>query len=304
MANPWPKSTKAVRKQEASNWELGDALSEEFPPSDNGVKNDSYAKIKEFTDFLYSSYGIIRAVNTLRDVRDICLIFPADAALRGAGLDWSIYKIFRGCPDLLRDWVKDHEGESMTANAAQEIATAHKTSLEAAATRGEEDEEDEEETTLAENSDEGEDESSVIEETSETDEENSEEETQPLAAKDEETSLTEEEWEPEPETEEEAEMRLSAEKRAKEEAARCKTEDLKTVAQEIGRFVQNNADISIAWNREAQENLKVVLKDLNWTLKQLKSREKGLVDATAPKPSRRSRSKPNGVGEQQSAVIH
>jgi hypothetical protein len=91
-------------------------------------------------------------------------------------LDWSIYKIFRGCPDLLGDWIKDHEDETMTVKAAQAMVTAHKKALEDAATRGEEDEE--EETAPAEET--------KDEETSETDKENSAEETQPLAAKDEE----------------------------------------------------------------------------------------------------------------------
>jgi hypothetical protein len=304
MANPWPKSTKAARKQEASNWELGDALSEECPPSENGVNNNSLGKIKDFTDFLYSSYGIIRAPATLRELRDICLVFPAEGAVRTAPLDWSIYKVFRGCPDLLGDWIKNHADETMTVKAAQELVAAHKKALEDAATRSEE---DEEKTAPAEET--------KDEETSETDKENSAEETQPLAAKDEEiedgqasgedaaSEITEEEGEPEPETAEELEVRRNKEKQKAEADMLEKVDTLKDLAIEIAAFAQHN-DPTVPWSRQADQTMKDVVAELNWFRKWAKERDSYRTGADVKRPKQRKPATvaplPNGGSEENS----
>jgi chemotaxis protein histidine kinase CheA len=241
-------------------------------------------------------------------VRDICLIFPAGAALRGAGLDWSIYKIFRGCPDLLCDWIKDHEDETMTAKAAQEMVTAHKKALEAAATRGEENEEDEEEETAPA-------EETKDEETSETDKENSEEETQPLAAKDEELSdgqapgedaaieITEEEGEPEPETAEELEVRRNKEKQKAEADMLEKVQTLQELANEITAFAQHN-DPTVPWSREADQTVKDVVAELNWFRKWAKERDAYRTGADVKRPKQKKPDVvaplPNGGSEEHS----
>jgi hypothetical protein len=300
---------RAQTAYENTNWKIGDATIEDCGPTGKrGISNGSEKKIQEAAKALTKKLNREITPKFLQERRDISCIYPNPD--RSGFVSWTVYAIFRGYPEHLLEWVKANpSGRGMSAATARTIvADLKKQAKDAQVEEGKPEETKPEETTVAAGG--GEDGSATIEETkdeetSETDKENSEEETQPLAAKDEETNVTEEEGEPEPETAEEAEMRLSAEKRAKEEAARCKTEDLTTVAKEIARFVQGNTDISIAWNREAQENIKVALKDLNWTLKQLKSREKGLVDATASeKPARRSRSKPNGAEEQQSAMLH
>lgn len=128
MANSWPKSTRAVRKQEASNWEIGDALIEECgSPGEGRANNDSLTRIKDFTTFLFSDYGIERSVNTLREVRDICHVFPH--AARAACVSWSVYRIFRGNPDLLLEWINKYPSEGMTAKAAREMIIDYDNSL-------------------------------------------------------------------------------------------------------------------------------------------------------------------------------
>jgi hypothetical protein len=274
VANLWPKSTKAVRSQEKSNWDIGNALIEECgPPSENGVNNDSLANIKQFCEFLFSAYGIERTVSTLREVRDVCYVFQG--AGQPAPVSWTIYCIFRGNPDLLLNWIAEHPEEGMSKKdaklmlAAAQVITDH-TDSDAAEDEEQEEEEEEATGTAAD----------AVEQP-----EAPQDDPVPMAAADgtvdqdganeEQTQVDEGEEVPveaQPETEEDAEVKRNKAKEKREAEMQQKVRDFKALAAEIGRFVEEE-DPSVPWMRQANETIKIIAKQISWFTRVAKKRD-------------------------------
>ena len=119
----FPETLAAAMKAEASQWVLGDALLKECPP---GSKLD---KIGDACKYLAEN-GIDYSEATLRKLRDVSKVFPADK-LDGDGnvvkrgkrfpqeVSWSVHLIYQGYPNSLQEWVEGHPGDTLTASDAR-----------------------------------------------------------------------------------------------------------------------------------------------------------------------------------------
>jgi hypothetical protein len=73
----FPRCDAAVRKREGDEWELADAiLAECSEPGEDGVKNESYAKMETMREEIAKNHGVDLSFERIRKLRKVASAFP------------------------------------------------------------------------------------------------------------------------------------------------------------------------------------------------------------------------------------
>jgi hypothetical protein len=84
----FPLCDAAVRKMEGGEWELADAIVAECSETgDDGVRNESYAKMEEMRHEIATTHGVELSFERIRKLRKVASAFPAGRRRPGVSLE-------------------------------------------------------------------------------------------------------------------------------------------------------------------------------------------------------------------------
>jgi hypothetical protein len=100
----FPHCDAAVQKMKGGGWDLADAIVEECcETGEDGVKNESYAKMNAMRVEIAKNHGIELSLERIRKLRKVASAFPAGRRRPGLSLEAHLEA---GTPDALDEFVK------------------------------------------------------------------------------------------------------------------------------------------------------------------------------------------------------
>jgi hypothetical protein len=116
----FPRCDAAVTKVKGGEWDLADAiLAECSETGDNGVKNESYAKMKAMREEIAENHGVELSFERIRKLRKVASAFPAGRRRPGVSLEAHLEA---GTPDALDELIKAApKGAVLTREAIRQL---------------------------------------------------------------------------------------------------------------------------------------------------------------------------------------
>ena len=111
----FPLCDAALQKIDGGNWDLADAiLAECCEPGEDGVRNESYSKLKAMRQEIVANHGVQLSFERIRKLRKVASAFPAGRRRPGVSLECHLEA---GSPDELDELIKGMpNGTTLTRN--------------------------------------------------------------------------------------------------------------------------------------------------------------------------------------------